>query len=860
MSLLLPLLPLLSLLSLSLTLPLTPPTMILSLLPLLVESMADAELISDIDAGVRAAETLALDVVRLYREVVSDEMSSQVGSWVRHAGLRFIEDTADDGDDGRWSGVVGDGYRGEGPSSGGGVVGGRSGFGRDSDDDGDGSCKADGDGHLGGDRDSATSKMRRSAGSVGEDNFENDDSDQIHDDDDESDAGLYLGRLLTHCSRNATEVGALRFGADCWDMLRSLIDDPRCLTRLDSRTNCSSTYRGGGGGSSGGRREGEELIRHHLSNPRSLNVVILGAGPVGLVLASALTELNLRGSLIGERSKSSPAIRVLVFENRADKEGRHQASPGRSWGRKGPYTRDWITDVPPSLLYGTIDPRVSRFLMSVHKRGSNVALPLKAIETLLLLSNRGQDSEDREGASIVKFLYDDYERFEDALGKVPNLVAFDATGHRLGPKLRRPHPSLVYANDDDNRKVRGAIARGGGGSSTSFVSVSEYEPDSERSEKRLREWHRVAASDLRLLRESGSPLLIANFTKFSPAATMSETIAEDAGGGDLAGMEGVYIPSFYDSVLYPLKPGTGSGAPYFLAYIKVMGFALTPTLWPRLMGIKSRTAPPNAPPLCVGDEARQDWCGPHFQYEMSRNYRPDITSAMAARDPPFAVRAVILNVTPEQEGELNRLIDKYGGGGGEGGGVETSTALINIPPWEILRGTTGEVLRINGVGEILLAIMDGERERISLSSLPSLSRSGNRGNGVERGAEISVFRYRPYVYPDPAVPGGLMFPAMVDSGVDGNGVVPGKERPRPRPPLMTATAELPLLRVGDSLLSGDVNASTGLVTHLRLIRRWQCSMWGRGGSEDKEGLCKSPPLRQKKKGRPRRTSTPTSSP
>jgi len=130
-----------------------------------------------------------------------------------------------------------------------------------------------------------------------------------------------------------------------------------------------------------------------------LNLVIVGAGPIGLVLASAL-KLVLQSD-----------VNVLVVENRVS--SRHH---------KLPYERRWITNIPLALLQGLVD----KTLIAIFARigdGNNIGCTINVLESLLLLSCR------RLG---VKFLFSestDLSFIRDS----PVQLVFDASGNRLQP-------------------------------------------------------------------------------------------------------------------------------------------------------------------------------------------------------------------------------------------------------------------------------------------------------------------------------------------------------------------------------------------------------------------------------------------
>ncbi|EJK73342.1 hypothetical protein THAOC_05039 [Thalassiosira oceanica] len=219
--------------------------------------------------------------------------------------------------------------------------------------------------------------------------------------DHESDIPTYFQGLMSRCSvSNFTYHG-------CFGYLHSLAADPRCTTSLDSRYTCN------GGERREASRSAGDVIRNHLTND-TVNVIVIGAGPVGLLLANALSH---PGGVRPPGAQGGVRTRVLVFENRVVKSGLE--------GRKRPYTRDWPTELRNRYFTagGAVDPRIRRFFQLIFE-GNFVLFPVYIIETLLLLSCR-----DRS----VRFVYGDYGDYADALTGVRNAIVFDATWAPAGP-------------------------------------------------------------------------------------------------------------------------------------------------------------------------------------------------------------------------------------------------------------------------------------------------------------------------------------------------------------------------------------------------------------------------------------------
>jgi hypothetical protein len=149
-----------------------------------------------------------------------------------------------------------------------------------------------------------------------------------------------------------------------------------------------------------------------LFDEARLNVVIIGAGPIGLALASAL-KLSLR-----------TAVNVLIVDNRL--VGPH---------RKAPYTRHWLTAVTQDGVRDLADDALNAIFgrLGSARPGKDtrcIGVPLDMLETLLLASCR------RMGVKLL---------FADGLDwsfvqETPVDLVFDASGNRLDPT---PWPASV---------------------------------------------------------------------------------------------------------------------------------------------------------------------------------------------------------------------------------------------------------------------------------------------------------------------------------------------------------------------------------------------------------------------------------
>ncbi|KAL7546798.1 hypothetical protein ACHAWF_010134 [Thalassiosira exigua] len=565
-----------------------------------------------------------------------------------------------------------------------------------------------------------------------------------------------IDALVDECSRPAfssVKTPDLLFLDRCLGGVVDLVRRPPPLAAADSFALEAARAEKDGGVSSD---EGE-MMRRHLSGvgrrdgdraDEAVGVAVIGAGPAGLALASVLAGLG--------------GYNVVVFERRASEAplpggGEDDGGKDATVLVRDPYERDWITEVGSSLLCGpsgkgddkasargappsALDRRSCRLLRALHapmKEGTGghndpddryrVVSPLNVLETLLLLTAR------RRGAALA---LGDYRDRLDALAAVPNLVVFDATGHRL-------------EGDVDDRR----FAAGPEGA----VAVDNV-PASPGEVRHARERHRVRRSDVDRLAAAGKTPRYAR----RPMAGGENSAGDDEGA----------------SLLYPVRPGPdGIESAYAIHYLKVSAFALTPQTWPKLMQLqKLRAGRGSSPPCAGGDGARllsdphTNWCGPVFLYESSTQLRPDAARLVAGVHPGFALRSAIAAASPSQAAALRGLLPG------------TGRALSELDPAD-LRRTANEGADAGGGGaafEVLATLAEEARA----------AGTGARG-------EASVFAYRPYLYSDPVAGSGHPVRAALES--------------RGRP-------DVRVLRIGDSLLSGDVNAATGLVEHLRMVR------------------------------------------
>lgn len=130
-----------------------------------------------------------------------------------------------------------------------------------------------------------------------------------------------------------------------------------------------------------------------------LNLVIIGAGPVGLLLASAL------------KCTLHDEVNIVMVDSRV-------SAPHY----KLPYERRWVTNIKLGLLHGLVEQNLSDIFANVGD-GTYIGCTINVLESLLLLSCRSMG---------VKFLFADDADLSFIEGSHVQMV-FDATGNRFQP-------------------------------------------------------------------------------------------------------------------------------------------------------------------------------------------------------------------------------------------------------------------------------------------------------------------------------------------------------------------------------------------------------------------------------------------
>lgn len=139
-----------------------------------------------------------------------------------------------------------------------------------------------------------------------------------------------------------------------------------------------------------------DALRKNLGGGK-LNILILGAGCVGLALANALK------TSLGE------LVNILMIENRV--QAKHI---------KKPYTRNWLTNLSNFIYEDFFDPQVVTILREFGN-GHYMGVPLNILETLLFISNR---------AKGVHFYFDDKYKLS-LINETDTDMVIDATGGKL---------------------------------------------------------------------------------------------------------------------------------------------------------------------------------------------------------------------------------------------------------------------------------------------------------------------------------------------------------------------------------------------------------------------------------------------
>eukprot|EP00977_Amphora_coffeiformis_P014616 scaffold4102_cov168-Amphora_coffeaeformis.AAC.5 len=604
----------------------------------------------------------------------------------------------------------------------------------------------------------------------------------------EEDIILYLEGIGNNCERNAMETES--FDRDCWDALHDLVVNPRCTTRLDSRYRCT-------GEESKQVISGEELLQKEFQ-PDTINIVIIGAGPVGLFLANALSTISVL--TFGKRK-----IRVVMFENRIHENG-----------FKNAYSRNWISELHTEYMQ-SLDPMLKRLFEIIHWPGF-YRIPIHTTETLFLLSNRYRG---------IKFLYDDLQNYMDVLKEAPNLVVFDATGHRMVsldregktrdiPPTIQPwsfHPYHSFKEFFDEAWYQTLLE------TESLVHVGEQETAAGRilfpvsARGRPYHAHMLKINDVRtspdkwetldLMQEDflsgesplcrsqhSSPCILDDLTHQIPSETEDPPEDEEVHSSnvqrglhnsedgradkDTPNEERHLDQAESNQEGWDEDEGANGGGQEWdetasgrNEWEDEEGANWDEEEWDAAELDRIHREEEEAYPYQEESSGAYDrkvcmeWCGRLFVYDSPGMYRDDINQWMQSQGPKHLGQTLVLSsIHGEQADVFWYLL-----GGDDVEKLPRELKLKNLP----VSGMAAlDVFRPNGFDKILSFFANTEFEGM---------------------ADVTLFQYRPYLYKDPLVPGGFF----------GND-------------------ETPLLRLGDSLASGDPNMGTGLNFHIQVVQ------------------------------------------
>jgi len=136
--------------------------------------------------------------------------------------------------------------------------------------------------------------------------------------DEEEDINTYFKSLTDSCAQPVNTHNFTKFKTECLDFFICLINEPRCTNSFDSRVECQGDRTKLATSDESNYEAGKSIISHQFQD-NTINVLILGAGPVGLMLANALVKNDAPLGLNGRN------IRIVMFENRLHSLGRKKA-------------------------------------------------------------------------------------------------------------------------------------------------------------------------------------------------------------------------------------------------------------------------------------------------------------------------------------------------------------------------------------------------------------------------------------------------------------------------------------------------------------------------------------------------------
>lgn len=634
--------------------------------------------------------------------------------------------------------------------------------------------------------------------------------------DDEDDIGKYFDDLLWLCrSSNSNDTDAENAStrmAGCWNLLYSLVHDARCTTRMDSRTTCHRNKSLTAPTTTSKQDVWTMLDNHHSSNNNDspdddetpLNIVIVGAGPVGLLLASALSQLQIPGMLHDDNHSS---IRVTVFENRA-------SAPGM----KHPYTRGWGYAPDVTHLEGTADERILalfHLLEAPAEPGEDEAwknifsIPINVLETLLLLSNRQQGVQFIYGEDITEFMPDFQQR-------IPNLLVLDASGHRLNT-LERGASCQKAQNDDIF-------------SSPVNATISEFHapPLDDAGE-----WLWIPPAYFPSMKENGHVPDIArqnNCLVYPVHASTGQPFASywmhvhDLPGdcaSDAPLKQNLYHST--DDVTSNLCKACRERSPAFDNRVdQNVGKTRSWLRGQSLMRGDTRNelsdedeeeAVDKLAQLVeyrglLGSPAGQTssdtlcsaLCVPNSYYDGTDCYREDVQEQMKDPNdnrsgPWFTARLVNFNFSEKQAMTMMKILETHG--------YATNPAGMPVSELPLSLMAQDPILQENNLLEVLISVA---------------------ACAGPKHPTITIFLLRPYLYQE-----ALVKPSVVESLLQtrDDATTCAKNGASATDSSSCALQEpFQMLRMGDSLMSGDVTLNSGLSNHVMMIRAWMCTLRG----------------------------------
>jgi len=219
------------------------------------------------------------------------------------------------------------------------------------------------------------------------------------------------------------------------------------------------------------------------------------------------------------------------------------------------------------------------------------------------------------------------------------------------------------------------------------------------------------------------------------------------------------------------------------------------SLWPAIIKLRGR-------PKAAPDTRR------HFTYTFATHYRPDIAELLQAHHTEVNMNLLLCNLTPIQATAMAQHLDHARTekkGRWIGGDRRVDEEDGEIPFAAVHEHVMADPsFHEHGLHRFLAAIAACPNEV------------------VRHRVRLSMFMVNPYLYSDPIIDDFSSFEEGIRTALASLSsplTAPPSSSPSSASssPNNDSTAAT-VLRMGDSLMSGDVNAGTGLRTHLHIIR------------------------------------------